>query len=64
MMSEWISCDSCSARALWQVNGMSNYLTFCGHHKNEYSQAIDSWATNMIELEQVNDIPILERMVR
>lgn len=58
--SNWIKCDSCSAQALWLGRGTNGELYFCGHHKNKYSEALDKWAFEIIELNKVEETPKLE----
>ena len=44
LTTEWIKCDSCSARAAWLARGTNGELTFCGHHLNKNKAGLDSWA--------------------
>lgn len=59
-MSEWIKCDQCPAQAKWLAKGLSGDLYFCGHHYNNNSGALAKWAYEMIELNKVEETPILE----
>ena len=55
--TEWIKCDSCSARAAWLARGTSGELTFCGHHLNKNKIGLDKWAYEIIELGKVEETP-------
>jgi hypothetical protein len=57
---EWIKCDSCSAQALFLTRSTSGELYFCGHHRNKYSETIDKWAFEIVELNKVEETPQLE----
>ena len=61
MTSEWIKCDSCSAQALHLARGTSGELYFCGHHRNKYSETLDKWAYEIIELERKEEVPNIEK---
>jgi hypothetical protein len=58
-LSRWIKCDSCSAQALWLARGTSGELYFCGHHKNKYSETIDKWAYEIVDLDKKEEVPQL-----
>ena len=60
-MSEWIKCDSCSAQAKFLARGTSGELYFCGHHRNKFTETIDKWAYEIIELDKVEETPQLEK---
>lgn len=59
-LNRWTKCDQCSAQALWLIKGVEGELFFCGHHKNKNFEALDKWAFEMIELNKVEEAPILE----
>jgi hypothetical protein len=49
---EWVlkatdRCDSCSAEALVQVNGLNGDLLFCGHHYNKIMDNPDGYKKMM-----------------
>jgi hypothetical protein len=58
-LNRWIKCDSCSAQALWLARGTSGELYFCGHHKNKYSETIDKWAYEIVDLDKKEEVPQL-----
>jgi hypothetical protein len=58
-LNKWIKCDSCSAQALWLVRGTSGELYFCGHHKNKFSETIDKWAYEIVDLDKKEEVPQL-----
>jgi hypothetical protein len=58
-LTRWIKCDSCSAQALWLARGTSGELYFCGHHKNKYSETIDKWAYEIVDLDKKEEVPQL-----
>jgi len=60
-LTRWIKCDSCSAQALWLARGTSGELYFCGHHKNKYSETIDKWAYEIVDLDKKEETPQLEK---
>jgi hypothetical protein len=55
-MGEWIKCDSCSAQALFMARGTSGELAFCGHHRNKFSETLDKWAYEIIELDKKEEV--------
>ena len=58
---EWIKCDSCSAQALFLTRSTSGELYFCGHHRNKYSETLNKWAYEIVELNKVEEVPQLEK---
>jgi hypothetical protein len=58
-MTEWIKCDTCSAQAKFLARSTNGELTFCGHHYNEKSEALDKWAYEVIELDKKEESPQL-----
>jgi hypothetical protein len=58
-LTRWIKCDSCSAQALWLARGTSGELYFCGHHRNKYSETIDKWAYEIVDLDKKEEVPQL-----
>lgn len=60
-LTKWIKCDSCSAQSKYLARGTSGELYFCGHHRNKYSQTLDNWAYEIIELDKVEETPQLEK---
>ncbi len=58
-MTEWIKCDICSAQAKFLARSTNGELTFCGHHYNEKSEALDKWAYEVIELDKKEESPQL-----
>jgi hypothetical protein len=60
-LTRWIKCDSCSAQALWLARGTSGELYFCGHHRNKYSETIDKWAYEIVDLDKKEEIPYIEK---
>ena len=60
-MGEWIKCDSCPAQALYLIKMVSGELSFCGHHKNKYSEGLDKVAYEIIELNKKEEAPQLEK---
>jgi hypothetical protein len=58
-LNRWIKCDSCSAQALWLARGTSGELYFCGHQKNKYSETIDKWAYEIVDLDKKEEVPQL-----
>jgi hypothetical protein len=61
-MTEWIKCDSCPAQAKFLARSTDGELSFCGHHYNKNSEAIDKWSYEVIELDKKEEaIPILEK---
>ena len=57
----WTKCDSCSAQALFVARGTSGELYFCGHHRNKYSETLDSWAFEIVELNKIEEVPQIEK---
>lgn len=52
-MREWIGCDKCnSAQALYQIKLLTGELYFCGHHYNEFKEALDKVSYEVVELIQ------------
>ena len=60
-MAEWIKCDSCSAQSKYLARGTNGELYFCGHHRNKFTETLDSWAFEIIELDKVEEVPQLEK---
>jgi len=60
-LTRWIKCDSCSAQALYLTKGTSGELYFCGHHRNKYSETLDSWAFEIVELNRKEETPLIEK---
>ena len=60
-MSEWIKCDSCSAQSKFLARSTSGELYFCGHHRNKFSETLDKWAYEIIELDRKEETPELEK---
>ena len=58
--SNWIKCDSCSAQAKYLTRGTNGELYFCGHHRNKFTETIDKWAYEIVELNKVEETPQLE----
>jgi len=58
--SNWIKCDSCSAQAKYLIRGTNGELYFCGHHRNKFTETIDKWAYEIVELNKVEETPQLE----
>lgn len=62
-LTRWIACDKCqTAQAMWQIKMVEGELYFCGHHKNEFSNALDKVAYEMIELNKKEEAPQLTEM--
>jgi hypothetical protein len=55
----WIKCDSCSAQSKYLIRGTTGELYFCGHHRNKFSETIDKWSYEIIELDKVEETPQL-----
>jgi len=60
-LTKWIKCDSCSAKALYLTKGTSGELYFCGHHRNKYFKALDSWAFEIVDLDRKEETPLIEK---
>jgi uncharacterized LabA/DUF88 family protein len=60
-LTKWIKCDSCSAQALWLARGTNGELYFCGHHRNKFSQTLDKWAYEIIDLDKKEEVQQLEK---
>ena len=56
-------CDKCTvARATHLIKLLDGELVFCGHHYNQYKEAIDKKAYEVIELNKIEeDVPQLEK---
>jgi hypothetical protein len=55
-MTLWQSCDKCEiAQALYQAKGLAGDLFFCGHHYNEFENALDKWSYEIVQLAHVID---------
>jgi hypothetical protein len=50
MMAEWLKCDQCVAKAIWQAKKDSMSLYFCEHHMNSQGNKLVDWANEMIKL--------------
>lgn len=49
-------CDKCEiAQALYQAKGLAGDLFFCGHHYNEFEDALDKWSYEIVQLAHVID---------
>lgn len=59
-LTRWIKCDSCSAQSLYLIRGTSGELFFCGHHRNKYSETIDKWSYEIVELNKKEEVPQLQ----
>ena len=47
----WTGCDKCRvAQALYEAKGMAGSLFFCGHHLDEFKEALDKWSYEIVEL--------------
>ena len=50
----WQGCDkSETAQALYQAKGLAGDLFFCGHHYNEFKDALDKWSYEIVELAHI-----------
>jgi hypothetical protein len=57
-LTRWIACDKCnSAHAMYFVKLVTGELFFCGHHLNEYKEALDKVSYEIIELNKVEESP-------
>jgi hypothetical protein len=55
-MTLWHGCDKCEiAQALYQAKGLAGDLFFCGHHYNEFEDALDKWSYEIVQLAHVID---------
>lgn len=60
-LTRWIACDKCNtAQALWQIKLVDGELFFCGHHKNEYADALAKVSYEMVELHPVKTEELVE----
>lgn len=48
------SCDKCgiAVEALYEIKTLAGPLYFCGHHKNEFNDAIVEQSYEVIDLKQ------------
>jgi len=62
-LTRWIACDKCgdSAQAKYLIKLIAGELYFCGHHKNQYTEALDKVAYEVIELNKTEEVPTLEK---
>lgn len=55
-MTERLNCDKCvTAKAMYQAKGLAGDLFFCGHHYNEFKEALDKWSYEVVELDETID---------
>ena len=61
-LNTWIACDQCSiAQAMYLIKLVDGELYFCGHHYNKNKEGLDKVSFEMIELNKVEEVPILEK---
>ena len=61
-LTRWIGCDQCSiAQAMYLIKLVDGQLYFCGHHYNKNKEGLDKVSFEMIELNKVEEVPILEK---
>ena len=53
-LNRWIGCDQCgSAQAMYLIKLVEGELAFCGHHYNEFKDALDKWSYEIVELAHI-----------
>jgi hypothetical protein len=61
-LTRWISCDQCGiAQAMYLIKLVDGELYFCSHHYNKNKEGLDKVSFEMIELNKVEEVPILEK---
>jgi hypothetical protein len=61
-LDKWIGCDQCgSAQAMYLIKLMDGELAFCGHHFNKNKEALDKVAYEIIQLNKIEETPIIEK---
>ena len=57
----WIGCDKCRvAQALYEAKGLAGSLFFCGHHLDEFKDALDKWSYEVVELAALEEKEMAE----
>jgi hypothetical protein len=62
MTFDVITCDKCgpAVNAAILVKLVEGELAFCKHHFNEYSEALDKVAYEIVELNKTEEVPQLQ----